>query len=186
VAKSLSLTVGRKISLLPALALVGIMLISAVFIHGIDSVFETASYGTVNTVPSLLVLDRLDIELADARVNLWKTLSARDAAIVGGYEQQISKSRAAIESGLKDYEALVSDDKDKALLETERADAETYFRVSDQVLELARTGKQSAGVELMTAQVEVIKKLKPSASRPPPMRSRASRGRAGSVRSLLW
>jgi methyl-accepting chemotaxis protein len=153
-------TVGKKIALLPALALGGIVLISAAFIHGIDSVYEAASFGTLNTVPSLLTLDRLDVALADARVNLWKTLSVHDAAMAARFEEQISKSEQTIESELKDYGQHVSDDKDKALLEADRADSAAYFRVSDQVRALSRAGKQSAGVDLMLAQFQSVQKLK--------------------------
>jgi methyl-accepting chemotaxis protein len=154
------MTVGKKISLLPALSLGGILLISAVFLHGLDNVYDAASYGTVNTVPSLLVLDRLDGALADSRINLLKSLSVHDAAMAVGFEQEVSKSRQALESALNDYGVLVSDDKDKTLLEAERTDAAAYFRVNDQVLELLRAGKQSAGVDLLIAQFATIKKLK--------------------------
>jgi len=154
------MTVGKKISLLPALALAGIVLISAVFIHGIDSVYDSASYGTVNTVPSLLVLDRLDIALADARVNLWKALAVHDATIAADFDKEIPKSQQLIESALKDYGLLVSDDKDKALMEADRTDAAAYFRLTDQVLALSRAGKQGAGVDLMLAQYPTIQKLK--------------------------
>jgi len=43
------MTVGKKIALLPAAAVVGILLLSFVMLRDIGSVFDAASYGTVNT-----------------------------------------------------------------------------------------------------------------------------------------
>jgi methyl-accepting chemotaxis protein len=153
------MTVGKKISSLPALALSGILLISAVFIHGIDSVYDAASYGTVNTVPSLMMLDRLDAAVSDSRVKIWKYLSARDAAMAGAAEQALSKARDAFDSALQDYEPLVSDAKDKALLAADRADSVAYYHLTDEALALSRAGKHSEAVDLMVAQVQSIQKL---------------------------
>jgi methyl-accepting chemotaxis protein len=155
-----TMTVGKKISLLPVFALCGIIVISAVFIRGIDSVYDAASYGTVNTVPSVVVLEKLDLALAESRLNLWKTLATHDAGLAGTFAQDVSKSHQVIDAGLKDYEKILSDDKDKSLLEADRIDAAAYIRLSEQVLELARAGKQSAGMELLLAQFPAIQKLK--------------------------
>jgi methyl-accepting chemotaxis protein len=157
---SISLTVGKKISLLPALALAGIALISAVFIHGIDSVYDAASFDRVYTVPSLLVLNQLDDAVFEARTSLWKRLSAHDAAAATRYEQAIATSHQAFERAVKDYEPDISDDKDRALLEADRANSAAVFQLIDQVLALARAGKQVDAVDFMTAHQPLVDKLK--------------------------
>jgi len=154
------MTVGKQIASLPALAFSAIIVIFGVMLHDIGTVFDAASYGTVNTVPSLLVLDQLNDALNDSRVNVWKTLAIHDSTIAGGFEQRVSKSREAMDKALKDYESLVSDDKDKAFLTAEQTDSAAYYRVTEQVLGLWRAGKQGAGIELMTAQFPVIQKVK--------------------------
>jgi methyl-accepting chemotaxis protein len=154
------LTVAKKLALLPVAALFGIVLVAGTLLHECDQIYESASYGTVNTVPSLLVLARLDVALSEARLNLWKMLALHDPTTLDQYAQEISKSRLALESGLKDYEPLISDDKDKALLEADRTDMAAYFHVSDQVEELVKGGKQSAGAELMVGQFPIVQKLK--------------------------
>ena len=53
------MTVARKLAILPLASLVGILLISAVLMHDIRSVYQSASYGNDVAVPSLLTLEQM-------------------------------------------------------------------------------------------------------------------------------
>jgi len=145
------MTVGKKIALLPAAAVVGILLLSFVMLRDIGSVFDAASYGTVNTVPSLLVLDALEGQMATIRINLWQQVAHRDAADMAANEKTIAEAQLAIGNSLKDYEALLSDDKDKALLQADRDALALYYPMMEHAMALSRSGKKPEAVDFLSA-----------------------------------
>jgi len=153
------MTVGKQIASLPILALGAIMLIFGVMLHDIGNVFDAASYGTVNTVPSLLVLDRLESNLAGLRSSAWEHSSRTDPAQIAKIDANIVAARQSVETALKDYEPLLSDDKDKALLQTERADIGAYDAMIDQVLASSRAGKKAEAVELHSKNIALGDKV---------------------------
>ena len=84
------MTVGKKIALLPLIAVLAIVMVALVMIRDIGSVFDSASYGTVNTIPSLVVLDAMEMNLATARVNIWQHVARKDAAVMALDEHHIA------------------------------------------------------------------------------------------------
>jgi len=152
------MTVGKKIALLPIGAVIAIALLSFVMLRDIGSVFDSASYGTANTVPSLLILDRLETNLATVRVNAWQQLAEHEAAGMAAHEHNIAEARQAIEIALKDYEPLLSDNKDKALLQADRDALAGYAVMLDHGMTLSRNGKKADAFEFMAGQHPVVKK----------------------------
>ena len=152
------MTVGKKIALLPIVAVIAIVMVALLMMRDIGKVYDSASYGTVNTVPSLLVLDEMEANLATARVNIWKHLARKDLTAMALEEQFIRDGRAAIDKAVKDYELLQSDDKDKALLQADRDAFAAYYHLVDHALELSRAGKKSEAAEYLgSRQTEILK-----------------------------
>jgi methyl-accepting chemotaxis protein len=145
------MTVGKKIALLPAAAVAGILLLSFVMLRDISSVFDAASYSTVNTVPSLLVLDTMETKLARLRLNVWQQLAQHDAAAMTANEKNIAEMQQAIEKSLNDYEALLSDAKDKALLQADREALAAYYPIMQQAMTLSRDGKKPEAVDFLAS-----------------------------------
>ena len=154
------MTVGKKIALLPIFALLATVVLGGVMLREIGTVYESASYGTLNTVPSLLVLDEIADNLTFMRVNAWQHLASHDAAAMAMNEANITKAQAGIDAALKNYEPLISDDKDKGLLNADRTDLGAYVLVRDKALALSRAGKKGDAVDVMLAnQATVVAKL---------------------------
>jgi len=153
------MTVGKQIASLPTLALAAIILIFGVMLHDIGEVFDAASYGTVNTVPSLLVLDRLESNLAALRSAAWEHTSRTDPAQLSKLDSSIVAHRLAVQTALKDYEPLISDDKDKALLQAVRDDVAAYDGIMDQMLPLSRAGKKIEAIELHSRNAGLMEKV---------------------------
>ena len=152
------MTVGKKIALLPLIAVLAIVMVALVMIRDIGSVFDSASYGTVNTIPSLVVLDAMEMNLATARVNIWQHVARKDAAVMALDEHHIADARAGIDKAVKDYERLVSDDKDKALLQDDRDAFAAYYVLVDHALDLSRAGKKAEAAEFLGSQQSEILK----------------------------
>ena len=145
------MTVVKKMILLVLAALVGIVALAAMGRYQIARVYEAASYGTVNSIPSFVALDNAFEQLALYRTRVWQHMAQTDADKMTRIEDQIAEHRRKIDEALKQYESLVSDDKDKALLAADRASLADYGRVVDEVLKLSRTNKNAEARDLMFA-----------------------------------
>jgi methyl-accepting chemotaxis protein len=152
------MTVGKKISSLAGVALAGIILISAVLLHDIHSVYESANFANANVVPSLLVLDGVESNIDAVRLGVWRHASEKDAAALKELEQSIAASRQKVDDALKAYEPLIADDKDRELFNADRAaitDADATFA---KARALSNAGnKAEAAAAMLAAQPQILK-----------------------------
>jgi len=153
------MTVGKKIAILPIVALIAVLGVALMMLRDIGNVFTAASYGTVNTVPSLLVLDRLDTSVAQARLSVWRHMAEHEPAALVSLEAKITAAQGHFDQAVKDYEPLVSDDKDKALLTTEQQDFSAFTQLVNAALPLSRSGKKAEAVALLNGQETLLDKL---------------------------
>jgi methyl-accepting chemotaxis protein len=152
------MTVVKKMILLVLAALIGIVALAAMGRYQIARVYEAASYGTVDSIPSFVTLDAAFEELAVLRTRVWQHMAQTDAGKMAAIDQQIAEHRRKIDEALKKYEALVSDDRDKGLLAADRASLADYGRVVDEVLKLSRANKNLEARDLMMANVALADK----------------------------
>ncbi|MFL6633198.1 MAG: methyl-accepting chemotaxis protein [Massilia sp.] len=152
------MTVVKKMILLVLAALIGIVALTAMGRYQMGRIYEAASYGTVNSVPSFIVLDQAFEQLALLQTRVWQHIAQSDAGKMTAIEQQIAEHRRKIEEALKKYDALVSDDKDKALLAADRASLADFARVTDEVLKLSRANKHEDARDLLLASAAIVDK----------------------------
>jgi len=145
------MTVVKKMILLVLAALIGIVALAAMGRYQIARVYDAASYGTVNSIPSFIALDSAFEQLGLYRARVWQHVTQTDADRIASLDQQIAEHRRKIDEALKQYESLVSDDKDKALLVADRASLADYGRVVDEVLKLSRANTKNEARDLMFA-----------------------------------
>jgi methyl-accepting chemotaxis protein len=145
------MTVSKKIGLLIGSALLGILILAGLSYKEMGRVFESANYANINTVPSILALDNAMGPLASLRVQLWQYLAATDDGARGGIEKKMQESRVKVEAALKKYEALLSDDKDKALLQADHAALADYDKLREQTIGLTQQKKTAEARELVLA-----------------------------------
>jgi methyl-accepting chemotaxis protein len=93
------------------------------------------------------------------RVTLWRDVGERDAAKAAVLEESFAQSRQHLEASLKDYEPLISDEKDKGLLRADRDDLAAFYALGEQVLALARAGKRSDACDLLSDRRALSSKL---------------------------
>ena len=152
------MTVVKKMILLVLAALVGIVALAAIGRYQLARVYESASYGTVNSIPSFTALDAAFEQLAVYRTRVWQHMAQTDGDKKAVIANQLADNRRKLDEALKKYDALVSDDKDKALLATDRASLADYGRVADEVLALSRAGKSAEGRDLMLTNAAIVDK----------------------------
>ena len=150
------MTVKAKMTALLLVALVGMIALSIMSQYQAARVYDTASYGTVNSVPSLLVLDDAFSELAVLRAQLWQHLSETDAAAKAQLEAAMHDDLQKLDDALKRYEPLLSDDKDKSLLGADRASLAEYDALRAKALAFSNQRKSDEARNLLTANQVII------------------------------
>ncbi|TFW24353.1 methyl-accepting chemotaxis protein [Duganella callida] len=124
------LSVAQKMGSLAAAALLGIVLLATLAQRQMEEVYDAASYSTVNTVPSLVTIDRLRDAMLRMRIRVNQHVLNTDDKRVAEMDSGVAEMRKLVDQYLKQYEELVSDDKDKAILDKEK---QSWARVLPQI-----------------------------------------------------
>ena len=138
------LTVAKRLTVLIASAALGLFCVAGIGLDQIKRVYDAASYASVNTVPSFVVLDNAQGAFSTMQVLAYQHLLTSDAAKKKDIESKISEQRTLLAAQLKQYEPLISDDHDKGLLAEDGANLVNYEAVRDRVLALSRENSQDA------------------------------------------
>ncbi len=145
----MKLTVAQKMALLGCSALLGIGLLAGLGQQQMNKVYDAANYCTVNTVPSLRILNTALAEFSRLRVRIYRHALSSDPREMADIEVKIKEARHGLDKAVADYDAVVSDDKDKALLSAVKTAKDQYYNNFDQVLELSRNNKTEQARELL-------------------------------------
>jgi len=150
------MTVSKKMALLILSAVVGIVLLSGLGMYQTQRVYTAANYGNANTVPSLLAIDEVVSALAGLRAQVWQHVTLTDAAHIASAEERMAATRQKMDTAMSRYEALVSDDQDKALLAADRAALTNYEALVDKMLPLSRANRSVEARDLLFANQQVV------------------------------
>jgi methyl-accepting chemotaxis protein len=153
------MSIGKKITSLVLAALAGILILFGVSEYEMGRVYEATNYANVNTVPSMIVLEDALIPIAMIRLDVWKHIDQPDDALKDKLEEQINERRRTLDVVFKKYEPLISDDRDRAMLEADRSALTEYDGVRGRVLALSRQNKTSDARELAAANQAVVNKV---------------------------
>ena len=113
-------TVGQKLTGLAAISTVAIIILVGTNRTSTIEVFDKASYSTVNTVPSLIVIDAFKEAFLSIQINLGQHILNTDPSKMATIENDIKSNVALVDKSIKDYEPLTSDDKDRSILKEEQ------------------------------------------------------------------
>ncbi len=115
------MTVTRRLLLLVGVAWIGIVAICAIGLMELEKVRDSASYATVNSVPSYEVLDDTFQDVVTAMGYVSQHVIANDKTRKAELGSKFDNLWPQMLGTLKKYEPLISDDQDRKLLEIDRA-----------------------------------------------------------------
>ena len=147
----MKLSVSGKLWFLAGFSLLGIAILTIVSRLEMARVYVSASYANDNTVPSLLVLDTAISAVEEQRVHFWQRLMQTDPTRAAELERRLQQDRQATYAALKQYEPLVSDDRDRSLLMADRTALQALDELFDKALTLATAGKTTDARDLVMA-----------------------------------
>ncbi|MGV8866609.1 MAG: methyl-accepting chemotaxis protein [Janthinobacterium svalbardensis] len=154
------MTIAKRLYALILSVVMGLAALAGFSIYQMDRVYTAASYATVNTVPSLLILNHAFVPFTQMRTAVWQHLGEKDSAARDKLEAGIKEARAAVGQALDQYEKeAITDAQDRALLAADRAVLLRYDGVRDKVLALSKAGELDAARDLLMANQPIIKEL---------------------------
>lgn len=153
------MTIAQRLMLLIGAAIAGLLILTASSFYLTNQIYDAANYANVNTVPSLIVLNKATLELGHIRVRVYRHALNSDAQAMSDLETKIRDARLSLDKALKDYESLLSNDEDKRLLDADRTDLAEYLKGVDQILEASRKQQKDEARTLLTSYAEKAEHL---------------------------
>ena len=134
--------------LVSALAMVGLELFN---MYEMGRIYNAANYGNVNSVPSLELLSSASNAVRDLENHTYLHIVNTDHSQMAAVEKSLQENRAQLDKALKDYERLLSDDRDRQLLTDDRAAIGELYALVDRVLVLSRANKNDEARDVFTS-----------------------------------
>ena len=154
------MTIAKRLYALILSVVLGLAALTGFSLYEMDRVYTAASYATVNTVPSLLILNHAFVPFTQMRTAVWQHVGSNDAAVRDKLEAGIKEARAAVGQAFDQYEKeAITDEQDRALLAADRAVLLRYDGVRDKVLALSKAGELDAARDLLMQNQPIIKEL---------------------------
>ncbi|MGZ5581461.1 MAG: HAMP domain-containing methyl-accepting chemotaxis protein [Methylobacter sp.] len=152
-------TVAKKMLVLIGAALLGIVLLAGLSHQQMGKVYDAANYGNINSVPSLKTLSTALEEFGRIRVRAYRHVLNTDDKAMVEIENKLKDARMKLDKAFKDFEPLISDDKDREFLEADKKLRDEYFVSLEQILELSRNNKNEDARDLLTKAAPVAERL---------------------------
>ncbi|MBD9359952.1 methyl-accepting chemotaxis protein [Methylomonas fluvii] len=153
------MTVTQRMLLLIGSALLGLVGLAGFNYVQIDRVYNATNFNTINTLPSVLLLNDIVSELSGVRAHTWQHLTETEDAAMAEVEKEIDSKRANIDKLLNYYEKLLTDDDDKRLLADDKNALAEYDKLRLKVRDLSRQNKNSEARDQMMSNQAVVDKL---------------------------
>jgi methyl-accepting chemotaxis protein len=153
------MTVKMKMMALLLAALIGIVALSVTARFQIAKVYEAASFGTVNAIPSILALDEADTWVSVNDRITRSLLVSSDAERLASGKQQILDNRPKIDAAFKAYEPLIADAHDKQLLDNDLKALAADRALRNKELALLEQNKSAEAKDLFLANQAEAEKL---------------------------
>lgn len=153
------MTVTKKMILLVLSALFGAMLLAGIAIFQMDRVYNAANYGNENSVPSIKTLSTALEKFGQVRIRIYRMMLFTEITKMEESKNSILEAKDKLKASLKDYEKLISDDKDKALLTADLAAFDDYEKSVAHVIDLSMAGKVDQAKEYLGSAVAAAQKM---------------------------
>ena len=156
----MKLTVAQKMSLLGGSALLGIALLTGLGQYQMGRVYDAANYASINSVPSILLLDDIRGRFGNERALVLTHVIANNEADMRELEQKISTIQNKLSEQVQAYGSTgclgiscLTDDKEKVLLDAVKSDLLAYQANLPKLFELSRAQKTSEALQVVNKQV---------------------------------
>ena len=156
----MNMTVGKKMMLLVASAILGIGGMAWLGQNRMDVVYEKTNFANINSVPSVVTLNKAAVWTGRLRVRVYRHVLNTDAVKMQEIESNIADAKSNISKVLKDYESCcIADDKDKQLLSDDLNAYNEYLNGVEQILSFSRDNKPDQARDMATKYGALAEKI---------------------------
>ena len=162
----MKMTIIRKMVLLVAIAVLGLVMLASLGQKKMSEVYDKANYGNVNVVPSVLVLDEASVSFGRLRVRIYRHVLNTDTSKMAELENKIKDTQNILSAALKKYEidgclgaSCIADDKDRQLLAEDFAAYKDYLPGVQKTLEFSRQNKNEEARDVLSQYVDQAERL---------------------------
>jgi methyl-accepting chemotaxis protein len=161
ISKGKEMTVAQRLYLLVFVAVLGLAGLAGLGYYQIERVYVAANFGNVNTVPSLYVLDDLRKHMLRARIGVNRHVLNNDPKKMDEIESALKREREAAILAMKKYEqdGMIADDKDKQMLEQDKALYQEFDAAIDPILAESRVNHTEKARDMTVATISTAEKL---------------------------
>lgn len=153
------MTYAKKIMLLIVASMVALVGLAVFEYRQDERIYALTNFTSLNTVPSLKLLDHAYNDLVSIRIHLWHLITEPDPIAIEGMAQLIDKENAAIATALASYELkYVVNATDFQLLTENRARLQAYKTLQGDAIALAMNGERDQARNLLKANYELVNK----------------------------
>ena len=153
------MSISKQLMMMLAIAILGI---SAVFIIGLtkmEKVYEETNYCNVNALPSISSMSDMMRNFYRIRVYAFEYMTTDDQEEMRKAGQMIKERKEALAEDIKSYASLISDAKDKELLDEDQMWLNQFYTLLDQFFTLAQANKNDEARTLMIANRSLLSNL---------------------------
>ena len=145
----MKMTIVKKMILLVATAILGLMGVIWLGQNRMDAVYEKTNFTNVNSVPAITILAKATESLGRFRVRVYRHVLNTEAAKTEEIEVKIKEAKDKVLSALKEYESTLVDGKDKQMLAEDRAAFDEYVKGAETALNFSRQNKADQAREVL-------------------------------------
>ena len=153
------MSISRQLLVMLAVAILATFTIFGISFAKMNTVFEETNYSNVNSLPSILALNEAMQSAFSLRLSIWEHISQSEVKEWERVEKNIEKAKIALKDSMKQYEPLISDEKDKELFVKDNEAIEQYYVLLGKLISLSRENKQSEINAMVGANKPIIQNL---------------------------
>jgi len=143
------MSISKQLMLLLSTAILGMLTIFGFAMTKMDEIYDETNYANVNSLPSVELLNDTMQNGYRLRLNLWEHISHAKPEEVASAEKAVLKVKEAINTSLKEYEKLLSNDEDKAYLDKDKEALMKAFSIIEQVMQLSKENHKTEAAEML-------------------------------------
>ncbi|MDD3484027.1 methyl-accepting chemotaxis protein [Azovibrio restrictus] len=137
------MTIAKRLLMLILLSVLGLVAVGGIGLSQMGRINDGLNQVHDNSIPSILKVGEIETIFLRYRTRVMYHLLATEASAMAEHEKKLEEYKAMMYKDIKDYEALLSDDKDRQYLETTKTLLVEYFKTVDHALELSRTNQNT-------------------------------------------
>lgn len=139
--------ISHRLTALIVVALLGIVLAGGNALVQVERIGEKLDTAVDNSLPSVIILASAQSNFLEMRIDILNHMIADGDAAMTEIEGKLKTDVEAVHKALKDYEPLVYDEEDRALLAADNAALAAYEKEMVFALELSRKNENETALE---------------------------------------